>query len=228
MLAYCPIAAIRPVQLSSSNTRTAAAAPRLSHEAKLRKVLHELKLDSLPDSAPHMQQLLSLVSKLIDVFVKSDTDVGSISLTFHEIDKSDVRPLQQTVRRLPYGELRAAVESEIKKLGGADIARPSTLPSASPVVMVRKKDGGYRMCIDYRRLNSVAKFDCFQLPRLYEKLDAFAGATVFSSLDLAVAYNQVPVKPIDFEKTSFITHVGWFEDALRTLQRSVDLSASDG
>ena len=77
--------------------------------------------------------------------------------------------------------------------------------------MVRKKDGGWRMCVDYRRLNSVTKFDCYQLPRLDEALDAFAGATVFSSLKLAMAYHQVPVNPADGKKTAFITHVGIYE-----------------
>ena len=69
------------------------------------------------------------------------------------------------------------------------------------------------MCVDYRRLNSVTKFDCFPPPRLDEALDAFAGATVYSSFDLAMAYHQVPVRPADVEKTAFITHVGLFEMA---------------
>ena len=59
--------------------------------------------------------------------------------------------------------------------------------------------------------DTVTKFDCFPLPRLDEALDAFAGATIFSSLDLAMAYHQVPVKPADIEKTAFITHVGLYE-----------------
>ena len=67
------------------------------------------------------------------------------------------------------------------------------------------------MCVDYRRLNSVSKFDCFPLPRLDEVIDAFAGVTVFSSLDLLIAYYQVPVMPSDVEKTTFITHVNLFE-----------------
>ena len=79
--------------------------------------------------------------------------------------------------------------------------------------MVRKKDGGWRMCVDFRRLNSVKKFDCVLLPRLDEALDAFANATVFSSLDLAMAYNQLFVRPADVEKTAFITHFGLFEMA---------------
>ena len=109
--------------------------------------------------------------------------------------------------------MREAVANEIEKLTNAGIARPSTSPWASPVVMVRKKDGGWRMCVDYRRLNSITKFDCFPLPRLDEALDAFSRSTLFSSLDLAKANHQVPVKPADVEKTAFITHVGLFEMA---------------
>ena len=77
--------------------------------------------------------------------------------------------------------------------------------------MVKKKDGTWRMCVDYCRINKATKFDCFPLPRLDEALDAFAGSTVFSSLDLAIAYHQVPVTPSNVETTAFITHVGLFE-----------------
>ena len=206
-----PIASAKTVIQSQKDSRVAALNPRLPRDAKLRKIVSELKIDSLPDSTPHKSQLLALISKYLDIFAESDSDVGVTDLAFHEIDTGDVRPLRQPVRRLPYGEMRAAVEHEIDKLVNADIARASTSPWASPVVMVRKKDGGWRMCVDYRRLNSVTKFDCFPLPRLDEALDAFAGATVFSSLDLAMAYHQVPVKPTDVEKTAFVTHVGLFE-----------------
>ena len=88
-------------------------------------MLHQLKIDSLFDTAPHKQQLLLLVVKYLDIFTECDFDVGTTHLTFHEIDTGDVRPLRQPVRRLPYGEIRAAVESEIDKLVSADIARAS-------------------------------------------------------------------------------------------------------
>ena len=130
---------------------------------------------------------------------------------FHEIDTGDFRFLRQPARRVPYGDQRVSIESEIEKLVNSDIARPSTSPWASPVVMVKTKDGTWRMCVDYRCINKATKFDCFRLPRLDEALDAFAGPTVFLSLDLAMAFHQVPVTPSDFEKTAFITHVGLFE-----------------
>ena len=100
-------------------------------------------------TAPHKHQLLTLVAAYLDVFAECDSDVGTTNLAFHEIDTGDVRPLRHPVRRIPYGEMCAAVESEIDKLVSADIARPSTSPWASPVVMVRKKDGGWQMCVDY-------------------------------------------------------------------------------
>ena len=137
--------------------------------------------------------------------------MGTTSLAFYKIDTADTRPLRQPVRRLPYGEVREAVVKKIEKLINANIARPSISPWASPVVMMRKKNGGWRFCVYYRRLNSVTKFDCFPLPRLNEALDAFAGATVFALLDLAMAYHQVPVRFADVEKTAFITYVGLFK-----------------
>ena len=107
--------------------------------------------------------------------------------------------------------MRAAVEYEVDKLASGDIARASTSPWVFPVVMVRKMDGGLRMCVDYRRLKFVTKFECFLLPRLDESFDAFAVTTVFSNFDLAMAYHQVPVKPSDVEKIAFIMHVGLFK-----------------
>ena len=80
--------------------------------------------------------------KYLDIIAECDSDVNTPNLTFHEIDTCDVRPLRQPVRRLPYGDIRAAVESEIDKLVSADIARASTSLSAYPVAMVRKNDGG--------------------------------------------------------------------------------------
>ena len=67
------------------------------------------------------------------------------------------------------------------------------------------------MCVDYRRLNLVTKFNCFPLPRLDNALDAFAESTVLVFFDLAMAYHQIPVKPADVEKTAFIIHLGLFE-----------------
>ena len=147
----------------------------------------------------------------IDVFAENDADVGTTSLIFQEIDTADTRLLRQPVRRLPYGEVREAVVNEIEKLTNAGIAQSSTSPWQLFVVMVLKQHNNWRMCVDYRRLNSITKFDCFLLPRLHELLDALSGSTMISSLDHAMGYHQILVKPADLEKTVFITHVGFVE-----------------
>ena len=189
ILACFPVASVIFVRPVSKSSQAAATVFRLPHESKLRQVLHELKIDLLPDTAPHKQQLFSLVAMYVDIFAEFDSDVGTTKLTFHKINTGDVRPHRQPIRRVLYGEIPVAVEFEVDKLVSADIARASTSPLASPVVMIRKTDVGWWMCLDYRRLNSVTKFDCFLLQRLDEALDALACATVISNLDLAMAYH---------------------------------------
>ena len=94
----------------------------------------------------------------------------------------------------------------------AKVIRPSQSPFASPVVLVRKKDGKLRFCIDYRRLNSKTSKDSYPLQRIDETLDLLSGAKYFSSLDLKAGYWQVEVTEIDKPKTAFIAGpLGFYE-----------------
>ena len=73
------------------------------------------------------------------------------------------------------------------------IIQPSNSPWASPIVLVKKKDGGLRICVDYRALNSVTKADCFPLPRIADMLDRLGRSRFFTTLDLAAGFWQVKV-----------------------------------
>ena len=90
-------------------------------------------------------------------------------------------------------------------------SRASASPWCSPVVLVRKKDGGMRFCVDYRKLNRVMKLDEFLLPRIDDTLDMLSGARYFSTLDMASGYWQVPMEGSSQEKTAFVTHSGLYE-----------------
>jgi hypothetical protein len=84
-------------------------------------------------------------------------------------------------------------------------------PWAAPIVLVRKKDGSTRFCVDYRKLNNVTRKDSYPLPRIDDTLEALSGATWFSSLDLKSGYWQVGVHPEDREKTAFTTGRGLWQ-----------------
>ena len=131
-------------------------------------------------SSYHKSQGVALLQEFEDVIAKSDDDLGQTSLSFHTIDTGNNQPIRQHARRLPFHqhkELSDLVDSMLSR----GIIESSDSPWASPVVLVRKKDGKTRFCVDFRKLNDCTRKDAQPLPRIDESLDALGGAC-FSQL----------------------------------------------
>jgi hypothetical protein len=133
-------------------------------------------------------------------------------------------------RRLDPEKLQIA-KVEFKRLESAGIVRRSKSPWASPLHMVPKKDGSWRPCGDYRRLNLVTTSDKYPLPNMQDLSNGLHCCTIFSKIDLVKGYHQIPVGTEDIPKTSIITPFGLFEylftpfglsNAAQTFQRMMD------
>ena len=189
------------------------------------RVAHTYETDSQPTVPEHLKDLyerssvhlndnekhglVKLLYKYRNTFSKSSEDIGITSLVQHSINTKDAVPVRQPPRRLPLGK-RAIEKEEINKMLTRGIIEPSNSAWASPVVLVTKKDGTPRFCIDYRKLNDLTVKDAYPLPRVDDCIDALSGARFFSSLDLNSGYWQVAMNPADKEKTAFATTMGLF------------------
>lgn len=128
----------------------------------------------------------------------------------HRIELKDDRPVRSKPYPTPYGK-REVIREEVQKMREMGLVLPSQSPFASPVVLVSKKDGTHRFCVDYRKLNNATRFDAEPVPDQEHMFTLLRGARYLSKLDLSKGYWQVPVAPKDKEKTAFVTHDGLFE-----------------
>ncbi|GFX27404.1 hypothetical protein TNCV_35011 [Trichonephila clavipes] len=131
-----------------------------------------------------------LIKEFQGLFSRTFEDFGRTRLTKHRIDTGEHSPIKQHPQRLPFAK-QEEVQKLIKDMKDNEVIEPSSSTWASPVVMVKKKDGSTRFCVDYRRLNGVTKKDSYPLPRIDDTLDTLAGNTWFSTLDLKSEYWQV-------------------------------------
>ena len=144
------------------------------------------------------------------MFSKGVYDLGRTSLVQHDIVLENSTPVKQAPRRMTK-EKQEAADAQIEENCKLGLAQKSNSPWASPLVMVRKKDGSLRMCIDYRSLNDRTVKDAYPLPRIQDTLDTLSDSRWYLTLDLASGYWQVELTPEARAKSAFCSCKGLFE-----------------
>ena len=173
----------------------------------VRSTFNNSKNELSPDQQSCLAQLLSQYG---DVFASSEYDLGDFTAIEHSIDTEGARPIKQRMRRTPPG-FAEEEEAHLKKMLDAGVIQESSSDWAAPPVLIRKRDGSVRWCIDYRALNDVTIKDVYPLPLVDECLDTLAGSVWFSKLDANSAYWQIKIREKDRKKTAFITKYGLYE-----------------
>ena len=153
----------------------------------------------------------TLLTKHSFLFARDSMDLGKTDLVKHHIELTNYTPIKDRYRRIPpqqYEEVR----KHLKEMLDIGAIRRSNSPWASPVVLVRKKDGSLRFCIDLRKLNARTIKDAYSIPRIEDALDSLNGACIFTSLDLKSGYWQVELDDESIPLTAFtVGPLGFYE-----------------
>lgn len=131
----------------------------------------QLELHQKGLGGPDRQAAYNLLHKHLSVFSKGGIDLGRTPLVRHTIDTGDAQPVKLHPRRVPL-HLQEECAEHVKQMQASGIIQPSCSPLAAPVVLVRKRDGGLRFCVDYHRLNDLTKKDAYPLPRIDDAVDS--------------------------------------------------------
>ena len=136
---------------------------------------------------------------------------GRTQAAEHTIDTGTAKPVKLPPYRLPYA-YRDTVKKELKEMVKDGIVTTSNSEWAAPIVLVTKKDGGIRFCVDYRRLNAVSTADCCPMPRVDELIDRLGTAKfIYLHWIYRGGYWQVPMTAETKKKTAFMTPFGQFK-----------------
>ena len=179
---------------------------------RLDSLFSKLDLSSIQEWSEDLQQRVhDLIVEYQHLFALHDLELGKTVKVKHEIKLSNPVPFKDRYCRIPPHEFEE-VRSHLQEMLKVGAIRKSVIPWASPVVLVWKKDGSLRFCIDLRKLNSRTIKDAYSLPRIEESLDCLNGAIIFMSLDLKAGYWQVEMEESSIPYTAFtVGPLGFYE-----------------
>ena len=175
---------------------------------KLLAALLHFDKDNLTNSQVNL--LTDHIMSYHDVFALQDHKRGEVEKVTHAIDTQDHPPIYQPSRRIPFAQRKEMLKL-VNDMMQHNVIEKSSSPWSSPVVLVKKKDGQLRFCVDYRHLNAITHKDVFPMPRIDDMLDQLSGKKVFSTLDAKSGYWQVPLEETSRSKTAFSTSNGLYQ-----------------
>ena len=185
--------------------------PTVSPE-KIEKLFSKLDLSGLEGwETEDKEEVKALLKEYASIFALDDLDLGKTAMVKHEIKLTDYTPFKERYRRIPPQQYEE-VKKHLQEMLEVGAIRRSNSPWASAVVLVRKKDGSLRFCIDLRKLNARTIKDAYSLPRIDDTLDCLNGAQIFSSVDLKSGYWQVELDEASKALTAFtVGPLGFYE-----------------
>lgn len=191
--------------MPSEPQKTAVSGTPQSQSDKL-----SFNLEDSPIPEQWKRRITEKLNNMPEVFAIDDLSHGCTSAVKHHIRLQDDTPFRERPRPIHPSD-REAVKQHLRELLDAGIIRESESPFASPIVVVKKKNGKIRLCVDYRKLNMRTIKDAYALPNIEETFSALSGAKWFSVMDLKSGYYQVEVAEEDKHKTAFVCPLGFWE-----------------
>lgn len=170
--------------------------------------LNEICVGNLGDD--DRTKLFSLLSKYKCCFASDTFELGCSNLVDMKIQLTNDQPIYRRPYRLSHME-QEIVNTKVRELLNAGIIKESESSYASPVILVKKKNGDSRLCVDYRALNAVTIKDRYPLPNIEDHISKLTGKKYFTCLDMSQSYHQLKINPADTYKTAFVTTQGHYE-----------------
>ena len=172
-------------------------------------LLEQLDLTGLEGCSKDLQEeARNMLRRNASIFTKHDLDMGRTNLVKHNIVLTDLIPFKERYRTIP-PQLFSEVKAHLKEMFDLGAIRHSSIPWASAIVLVRKKDGKLRFCIHLGKLNNRTLKDSYSLPRIEHFLDQLLGSTIFTTLDLKAGYWQVEMVEECKPYTAFTCGSSW-------------------
>ena len=200
-------------QIKKNDGCTGSSVHNASHVKSENLTSEKTDLDfKFGENAPHewKKSFSAKLQSYKDVFICNDLDLGYTNEVLHDVLLEPGPYVPERCRPIPPADYEDC-KNHIKELLDANIISPVSSPYSSPIVLVRKKSGALRLCIDYRRINLKTVKCNYPLPKIEDLFTTLSGARVFSQMDLAKAYYQVGMTERAKKISAFVTPFGTFQ-----------------